>query len=1027
MGGMKAGSRVEAEYDVPRDAWYFDENGHATLPFCVLMEAALQPCGWLASYVGSTLQTTTDLMFRNLDGTGTLHREITPGAGTLRTRATVLSIAPSAGMIIETFAVECFLGEQKVYEMTTAFGFFPKEAFENQAGLPASPAERERIAAPGDRLVSLRERPARYCGGSARLAGPMLLMLDRITAFDPSGGKAGKGWVRAEKDVDPGEWFFKAHFFQDPVQPGSLGVEALCQLLQWWMLETGMTEGLSQPRFEPVAVGRPCTWKYRGQVVPGNRLITTELEVIETGEDECSRFAVADGALWVDGTKIYTVRNLAMRLVGAGGGRPRVAPGFEVLDPAAEPWISDHRPTWTVPVLPMMSMVDRMAGAALLAGREVCGLDDVALRRWLLLPGPVRLRTEVGGDEVVLSAWRDARDPALSRFEPVASGRIVETAGPRPEPLPPLADAVPAPDPYAAGVLFHGPAFGYLKELRIGGCGASAILDAGAGSVPYGTWHQGLLDAMVHAIPQDRLSRWSAAIPEGLAGYPYRVASLRVFAPLPREGALRLEVRFAGFDGGSRFPAFDLQVLRGDEVLVAARLVEILVPMTRIGMAPPAERRAFLGERRYVGGLGLSVTEHGTTTLAASELAEADWLPGNAARIYALPPQADALALVAVKDHVARVAAVHPSRVEVAPDLSSAVVSTRPLRRHPVTLERARDRVAVRDAGAPSLDLAPVRRHWDAWSAVGRWPMEDLYYGLISRFVADVVVVDPDAYAAVRGRSCLYLANHQVAIESLLFSVVVAGLSEVSTITLAKAEHRTSWIGGLIDLSFSYPGVKDPGLVAFFEREDRDSLPRIVAGLAREMATTGKSVMVHVEGTRSLSCRHPVIKMSSAFVEMALGVGAPIVPVRFVGGLPGEELPRRLEFPLGHGRQEYWIGPPIAPEELQRFPLKERKQVLIDGINALGPPNAEEAPAAPDHAFADAVDDWVRATGATPEHATLFRTLEGLQQTHPAVVRLVEAAQNGRLDLADTPEDRWLAELARRLFGAHGPRVGGPR
>ena len=61
MGIAKAGAKVEVEYDVPRDAWYFEENGAAVMPYSVLMEAALQPCGWLASYIGCALLTEDDL------------------------------------------------------------------------------------------------------------------------------------------------------------------------------------------------------------------------------------------------------------------------------------------------------------------------------------------------------------------------------------------------------------------------------------------------------------------------------------------------------------------------------------------------------------------------------------------------------------------------------------------------------------------------------------------------------------------------------------------------------------------------------------------------------------------------------------------------------------------------------------------------------------------------------------------------------------------------------------------------------
>jgi 3-hydroxymyristoyl/3-hydroxydecanoyl-(acyl carrier protein) dehydratase len=117
--------------------------------------------------------------------------------------------------------------------------------------------------------------------------------------------------VRAEKDVDAGEWFFKAHFFQDPVMPGSLGVEALCQLLQWYMAERGIGEDLPGTYFEPVAIDERLKWTCRGQVVPTNRLITVELEILEVRD----RTVFATGWLWIDARRIYRVERLGARMV----------------------------------------------------------------------------------------------------------------------------------------------------------------------------------------------------------------------------------------------------------------------------------------------------------------------------------------------------------------------------------------------------------------------------------------------------------------------------------------------------------------------------------------------------------------------------------------------------------------------------------------------------------------------------------------------------------------------------------------
>ncbi|MFF1463198.1 beta-ketoacyl synthase N-terminal-like domain-containing protein [Streptomyces sp. NPDC058330] len=315
QGGMREGSGVVAEYDVPAAAWYFEQSGGRTMPFGVLMEVALQPCGWLASYVGSALTTGTDLLFRNLDGTASVTGEVTPATGTVRTHAELTRISRSGDMIIESFRVRCTADGVPLFELSTVFGYFPPSSFDDQPGLAVSAEDRARLDEPCGRTVDLAARPARYCAGEPRLPGPMLLMLDRVTGFWPGGGRAGLGRLRSEKDVVPGEWFFRAHFFQDPVQPGSLGVEAMCQLLQFHLLESGAADGVPHPRFEPVLPGRETAWTYRGQITPADRLIRVDMDIVESGTDARGPYATADATLWGDDTCIYRVRGLGMRVV----------------------------------------------------------------------------------------------------------------------------------------------------------------------------------------------------------------------------------------------------------------------------------------------------------------------------------------------------------------------------------------------------------------------------------------------------------------------------------------------------------------------------------------------------------------------------------------------------------------------------------------------------------------------------------------------------------------------------------------
>ena len=139
-------------------------------------------------------------------------------------------------------------------------------------------------------------------------------MLDRICSADAKGGKHGNGYLKAEKDVDAGDWFFKAHFFQDPVQPGSLGVEAMLQLLQFDLLHRGLPRGLSSPCFEPNRIGATTEWYYRGQVTPANALITVECDIKSIEGYQGAWTVSAEARLWVDGLLIYRVPEIGGRL-----------------------------------------------------------------------------------------------------------------------------------------------------------------------------------------------------------------------------------------------------------------------------------------------------------------------------------------------------------------------------------------------------------------------------------------------------------------------------------------------------------------------------------------------------------------------------------------------------------------------------------------------------------------------------------------------------------------------------------------
>ncbi|WP_420452267.1 beta-ketoacyl synthase N-terminal-like domain-containing protein [Ilumatobacter sp.] len=493
-GEPRIGTRAVCEYDVPTDAWYFDDpsdGGEATMPFAVLLEVALQPCGWLASLVGSIVGVEGDLLFRNLDGTATVHGTVTPTAGRIATTVTLTRSSRAGGMIVEGFDVECSVGDRVVFTTGTVFGFFPTSAFVDQAGLAVGDADRaaRRLDA-CDEVIDLADRPARYFAGSARLTSGPLLMLDRI-GHRRGAGEAGLGVVVGERDVDGSDWSFAAHFFQDPVQPGSLGMEALLQLLRCHQLDSVAADDLAGAVFEPILPATPTTWTYRGQVTPMAGVITTTIEITASGVDERGPWAVGTGSLWCDDVRIYEVSDLGSRLVApteadtpAGLAELPIA-----VDLDLHPELIDHAVDG-VPVVPVALVLEWFTSLATRRRRDLHldALVELRVLAGVVLDGFSSGRRRELVARVVGERSPDARDDVsdggaggceleLVLVDP-SSGRAHYRCRARmtPDPAPLLdrtAGVVGPTGPtqervgviYDGDVLFHGPAFRVIEEI----------------------------------------------------------------------------------------------------------------------------------------------------------------------------------------------------------------------------------------------------------------------------------------------------------------------------------------------------------------------------------------------------------------------------------------------------------------------------------------------------------------------------------------------------------------------------------
>lgn len=141
--------------------------------------------------------------------------------------------------------------------------------------------------------------------GNAQLPVPNMLMMDRIAHISNSGGAYGKGEIIAELDIHPDLWFFDCHFPGDPVMPGCLGLDAMWQLVGFFLAWDG-----NPGRGRALGSGEV---KFTGQVLPTAKKVTYRIDLKRVIARKLV-LAIADGTVSVDGRDIYTAKDLRVGL-----------------------------------------------------------------------------------------------------------------------------------------------------------------------------------------------------------------------------------------------------------------------------------------------------------------------------------------------------------------------------------------------------------------------------------------------------------------------------------------------------------------------------------------------------------------------------------------------------------------------------------------------------------------------------------------------------------------------------------------
>jgi acyl transferase domain-containing protein/3-hydroxymyristoyl/3-hydroxydecanoyl-(acyl carrier protein) dehydratase/1-acyl-sn-glycerol-3-phosphate acyltransferase len=1034
------------EYRVPPASWLLHDGRMLMGPFWETLQADLTLVAWM----GIDRHNAGRRRYRLLGGEFTMHGPLPEAGDLIRCDIWSDGIKRQGEMHLFYFRDRMTVnGAVRLTVERGVAGFFTDAELEHSEGVVWNPAKARytagaTIAPPmahaTDRTAFTREQLRAWTRGDAptcfgpkqasfaahtrtpRPPGGRTGMIHSVDALDFAGGPAGRGYLRAQLELNPSWWFFACHFKDDPCMPGTMMLEGAVQVLSFYLAALGHAAGRDGWRFEPVWP-RSYNFLCRAQVQPAHRRLTYEVFVdeITAGREP----AISAHLLFhVDGKPAMLMEGFAVRLV----------PAWPADDAAAllEPTHADARPVAQVGGIPCdrASLVQFALGRpSRMFGTHLAACDAL-FRGPARLPAPPYLFC-------TRALWVDG-EPGVAR-----AGMGCEFAYDL------------APDAWFFG-------------------------DHGQGMMPLAIQMEAMLQASgwltgFNCNPRDNLELKVRNL-DGV---------LRMKRPVrPTDRCLRTTVRLVSFSkfGDVNLQKYALELRLDDEQEPVATCETVFgffpeeALATQVGLpvepAELAQRHAAGGEtceltaeppRYYEGALRL-----GRGRLKLLDAIEGFWPEGGKrgrgyvrarrrvspddwffkAHFFRDPVQPGSLGLEAMQqlfawyllrqgrgaDFVSPV--FEPLvcgedfewhyRGQITQDISEMILDAEiheETRDERGWVVRGEARLWVGDkkiyhvtrGGLRIVEGAPVVRRLPAYEVdahlpltradgrldvpaiLGAWErtlggrgglLRELAGALLDRCVRRVLVEDPHDVAAWRGRPVLFLANHQVGVETLLLSLLGAALGEAPVASIAKRELAGGWpdlVTGLFREAFQGP---PPVQVLYFDREDRESLPKLLAEFVASLASRPRSLLLHVEGTRAQHANQPVARMSTVFTDLAVRAGLPIVPVRLTGGLPFAADGRKHEYPVGGGRQDYWFGRAIQPEELAALPFAERPRRVLAAINALGPVAGAEAPFSSDEELDTRIRRRVTECGWREFPALLHAVLEDWVATEG-----VEAAQ----------------------------------
>jgi 3-hydroxymyristoyl/3-hydroxydecanoyl-(acyl carrier protein) dehydratase len=982
---------LTAECDFQESAWFAQEQHARLLAPWVLLEAARQAGMWWLVANGSLLDRSESMAIR-LKAAG-LKMEASVAfpvqAGTLRIELKLASAPVSEGAF---FQAGFFLGEAKIGSLDFGLEFLSRELDKERKGQAS-----ETDGQSGESLT-VSEVPL--------LPKGMLQMLDGLPEYWPEGGESSLGALRAKKAMAHGSWYFTCNAFQDPHLPSSMLLEMACQALACLAAQKGVVS----PQGCWAAFGASIRLDQHATIRPGTGDLSCCAEVV----------AMADGTL--EGLARFYLADHLVATVSGIGIKPASASLSDGAFHAGTAPLADYVPVFGTAMTSPGDLVERLAAAAAsrLPGRVIVRMGYVRLVSQGLWLGaeeiPYALSSQFTGPNRLLVRMHSVNAGALGELLAEAAFEFAEEFPLGPRAVPPLPEGEPQGNPYEAGVFEAGLSWQVVTELVLGAEGASATLDPNH-ALPGAALHPAFIEAALQTVLPKNGRFWSA-LPQEHALRPVAIEAAEFFRPPKRlTGSVRLESRLESVADGKVYTRHTF--VHDNRTCAQFTAVFALTGPTPWDRLPRSAKRALASGKGFEQGMLSTPTDEKGQTLVLDALPSAP--EGLWRALYGLSADEDPCLGVALREHVARLAHGHPRWVRLYPEGGSSFTAesaTAPGMHYPLSVKKNRGKRLVVSSAAPFPEfekgLSLLRTRWGLSES---WLGEDLLRGIFHRFGGGMVIEDPQGFAALSGCGVLYLANHQLDLESIFSVILMSVLADSKTQVMAREEARGSYFGRLFSILDRRGGLPDPGLFALVERQDIAGMWRAFQAYLDKVRDEQMSFLVHVEGAHKERAREPVGRISAALVDSAVERGLPIVPVRFAGSLPVEPESAHPEFPAALGPFRAILGSPFLAEHLLRYPSKARCELVCRALNTLGEPYdrlEDERPSAGDPAWVAAVERRQREAKVSRDQAVVYCLLSELSNPSEETKQVLALA-DGRLKRGEIAP--WMADFARDILG----------